>query len=61
VRKDAGDVLRGACPVVASFGAKDRFLQAAPQRLERALAALGIDLTSRCTRMPDTSPNHLVL
>ena len=43
VRKDAGDALRGACPIVASFGAKDRFLRAAPQRLDRALEALGID------------------
>ena len=25
VRKDVGDALRGACPVVASFGAKDWF------------------------------------
>ena len=37
------DALHGACPIVASFGARDRFLRAAPQRLGRALAALGID------------------
>jgi len=43
VRKDAGDALRGACPVVASFGAKDRFLRAAPRRLDQALEALGIE------------------
>jgi len=43
VRKDAGDALRGACPVVASFGARDRFLRAAPGRLDRALGALGIE------------------
>ncbi len=43
VRKNPADALRGACPIVASFGARDRFLQAAPQRLDRALAALGID------------------
>lgn len=28
---------------MASFEARDRFLQAAPQRLDWALAALGID------------------
>ncbi len=28
---------------MASFGARDRFLLAAPQRLDRALAALGVD------------------
>ena len=43
VRKDAADALRGACPIVASFGAKDRFLRAAPQRLDQALGTLGID------------------
>ena len=35
--------LPGACPVVASFGARDRFLRAAPRRLDRALGALGIE------------------
>ncbi len=43
VRKDVQDALRGACPIVASFGARDKFLQRAPQRLEQALVALGID------------------
>ena len=43
VRKNPADALRGACPIVASFGARDRFLQAAPQRLDRALGALRID------------------
>ncbi len=43
VRKNAANALHGACPIVASFGARDRFLQAAPQRLERALEVLGID------------------
>ncbi|HMA46606.1 MAG TPA: dienelactone hydrolase family protein [Frankiaceae bacterium] len=43
--KDAERVLAGACPVVASYGEKDRSpmgAQAAP-RLERALTALGVD------------------
>jgi len=37
------DALHGACPVVASFGGRDRLLRTAPRRLERALEALGID------------------
>ena len=43
VGKNARDALRGACPIVASFGGRDRFLRAAPQRLERALEALRVD------------------
>jgi carboxymethylenebutenolidase len=43
VRKNAQDSLHGACPIVASFGGRDPFLRAAPQRLERALDALGIE------------------
>jgi carboxymethylenebutenolidase len=35
--------LRGACPIVGSFGGKDRNLRGAAQKLERALEALGID------------------
>jgi len=43
VGRNAQDALRGACPVVASFGGRDPFLRTAPQRLGRALEALGID------------------
>ena len=43
VRKDAKEALHGACPIVASFGGRDRFLRTAPRRLGRALEALGID------------------
>ncbi len=43
VRKNAADSLNGACPIVASFGARDRSLRMAPQRLSRALEALGIE------------------
>jgi carboxymethylenebutenolidase len=43
VGKKAQDALGGACPIVASFGGRDPFLRAAPQRLGRALDALGID------------------
>jgi dienelactone hydrolase len=37
VPADAQTVLRGACPVVGSFGANDRSLQGAAARLEHAL------------------------
>src|SRR4051812_6193186 len=43
VPKDAGKLLRGACPVVASYGGKDRSLRGAPQRLEAALVASGVE------------------
>jgi carboxymethylenebutenolidase len=43
VPKDAEKVLQGACPIVASFGAKDFTLRGAASRLERALEALGVD------------------
>jgi carboxymethylenebutenolidase len=43
VPKDAETLLRGACPIVASYGCKDRFLRDAPQRLEAALASNGVE------------------
>lgn len=43
VPKDADTFLRGACPIVGSFGARDRSLRSDPDRLERALAAVGVD------------------
>jgi carboxymethylenebutenolidase len=42
VPKDAETFLRGACPIVGSFGAKDRTLRGAAGRLERALTAVGV-------------------
>jgi carboxymethylenebutenolidase len=42
VPEDAEDRLRGACPIVASYGARDRTLGGRAQRLERALSELGI-------------------
>jgi len=39
VPADAVTFLRGSCPIVGSFGAKDRTLRGAAARLERALAA----------------------
>jgi carboxymethylenebutenolidase len=40
---DATELLRGACPVVGTYGAEDRFLRDAPERLEAALAANDVD------------------
>jgi len=42
VPEDAVDRLRGACPIVASYGRRDRTLRGRAQRLERALSELGI-------------------
>ena len=44
VPKDAEELLRGACPVIGSYGAKDLSLRSAPRRLEKALRANGVDL-----------------
>jgi carboxymethylenebutenolidase len=35
--------LRGACPIVGSYGGKDRTLRGAADRLEAALTAVGVD------------------
>lgn len=43
VPKDAESFLAGACPIVGSFGAKDRATRKAAGRLERALTANGIE------------------
>jgi carboxymethylenebutenolidase len=42
VPSDAETVLRGACPVVASYGAKDRRLKGQAVKLERALTVNGV-------------------
>lgn len=39
---DAADVLTGACPVVASYGARDRSLKGAATKLEKALETNGV-------------------
>ncbi len=39
---DSPDALDGACPVVASYGGRDRFLTGAAERLEVALDARGV-------------------
>ncbi|HLF40755.1 MAG TPA: dienelactone hydrolase family protein, partial [Acidimicrobiia bacterium] len=43
VPKDAERVLAGACPIVGSYGAKDRALRGQSARLEKALEANGVD------------------
>ena len=40
--KDMETFFAEACPIVASYGAKDRSLQGAAERLERALTAAGV-------------------
>jgi carboxymethylenebutenolidase len=43
VPKDADRFLIGACPIIGSFGAKDRSLRGAASRLEHALEVAGVD------------------
>ncbi|HTS48907.1 MAG TPA: dienelactone hydrolase family protein [Bryobacteraceae bacterium] len=43
VPEDAASLLAGACPIVGSFGAKDRPMRGAAQRLEQALTSAGVD------------------
>jgi carboxymethylenebutenolidase len=43
VPKDADTFLRESCPIVGSFGAKDRTLRGAAEKLERALNACDVD------------------
>ena len=39
----SADFLRGSCPVVGSFGTRDRALKGAAARLEDALTELGVE------------------
>ena len=43
VPEDAEDLLSGACPIIASYGGKDRPLRGATPRLQAALAANRVD------------------
>ena len=43
VPKDAESYLVGACPVIGSYGAKDRTLRGAASRLEKALTGAQVD------------------
>jgi carboxymethylenebutenolidase len=40
---DPEEALRGACPVVASYGARDRMIRGAGDRLEQVLTDLGVE------------------
>jgi len=42
VPDDVADILGGACPIVASFGGKDRSLTGAAEKLREAAAAAGV-------------------
>lgn len=42
VPKHAEEAVAGACPIVGSYGGRDRSLRGDPDRLERALTAAGI-------------------
>jgi carboxymethylenebutenolidase len=42
VPKDAGELLRGACPLIGSYGAKDWSQRSAPAKLEDALQRNGV-------------------
>jgi carboxymethylenebutenolidase len=55
VPDDAGPALAGACPVVASYGGRDRTLRGRPERLGRALAANGVDHDVRPIRPRGTA------
>ena len=43
VPKDAPDLLARACPIVGSFGGRDRTLRGAARRLDSALTGAGVD------------------
>jgi carboxymethylenebutenolidase len=51
------EFLAGACPIVASYGAKDRTLKGAAGRLERALTANGV--THDVKEYPDAGHSFL--
>lgn len=57
VPNDAEMVLAGACPVVGSFGAKDRMLKGRARRLDRALTMNAIDHDVK--EYPDTGHGFL--
>jgi len=55
--KDAGNYLAGACPIVGSYGAKDRTLRGAAAKLEQVLTANGVDHDVK--EYPDTGHSFL--
>lgn len=57
VPKDAETFLAGSCPIVGSFGGKDRTLRGAAGKLERALTSAGVAHDIR--EYPDASHSFL--
>jgi carboxymethylenebutenolidase len=57
VPADAVERLRGACPIVASYGRRDRGLRARAQRLEQALSELGV--THDVVEYPDAGHSFM--
>jgi carboxymethylenebutenolidase len=57
VPKDAAERLAGACPVVASYGRRDRTLHGRAERLEQALEAL--DVPHDVTEYPDAAHSFM--
>lgn len=57
VPKDAESVLAGACPVIASYGGKDRAMSRHADRLDAALTRLGVE--HEITRYPDAGHSFL--
>jgi carboxymethylenebutenolidase len=57
VPNDAEALLADACPIVGSFGARDRYLRGAKEKLERALAANGI--TKDVKEYPDVGHSFM--
>jgi len=57
VPKDADTLLAGSCPIVGSFGARDRTLRGAADRLERALD--GADVEHDIKEYPDAGHSFL--
>lgn len=41
--KDAEELLAGSCPIVGSYGAKDRWNRGVAEQLERILTVVGVD------------------
>ena len=57
IPKDPSEALAGACPIVASYGARDRGLKCAASQLETALSALGV--THDVKEYPDAGHSFL--
>ena len=42
IPEDAGEILKGACPVIASYGGNDRSIKNGGERIEKALTEAGV-------------------